>query len=293
VSKRVDPRFIETSSRRSALGRAAPTARLACCALLALVLGGCAGRDFVYHPVQHGATLEGLPATAYRLPSSAPTGTVSVASLGVETLATEDGPVPVLRTRFSIANEEDELAWALDVREVTLDLGAAGAQRPAFVNARVDDLPRLVVERGEQRTVDVFFWLPATSPDAASLPSFHVVWEVKAGVRHFATRTAFRRAEPAEARAWPREIAYSPYWWYDRAHHGSSYHLGGPFDTSWYPERGHSAGGSWLGLPTLPTLPVLSPHRVPALPRPATHNGSPVRGWRDVSANTPMMHHMQ
>lgn len=260
----------------------------------ALLLSGCATTPgFTYLPAEHGTVIQGIPATAYELPTAAPRGKVRVASLGVQDLETEEGDVPVLRTRFHVANVSDDDVWRFDVRDVEADLGAAGAQRPAFVNAPGNDLPRLTVPRGQERTLDIFFWLPESAPDAASLPGFHLLWELEVGLERLATRTPFRRATRTDPVSWPSDVAYSAYWWYDPLLHGSPYHMGGPFGPSWYWGAGYSVGASWYGSLVHPALPVASSGRIPAIPRVTSLGGLPAPARSPVPAWTPARPHLR
>jgi hypothetical protein len=261
-------------------------------AVTAVVLGllsvGCVTPTYVYRPAQSsGATASGLPVAHTPIPPDRPTGSVGVVALGVEDLPTEEGEVPVLRTRILVANDEDEAPWTLDVRDVRAEMGGAGPQGAAFVNAPSEEMPVLSVHRGVERAVDVFFWLPEGAPDADALPSFVVRWKVRTPSSEHEQATVFDRVEVAEP---PLSVVYSSYWWYDPMFYGSAFHMGGPFGPSWSWGPGFSFGGTWNAPILPPTAPVYSPDRVPASPRIGTPGGirvSPPRLSAPMRSFTP------
>jgi hypothetical protein len=230
-----------------------------------LMSTGCTTSVYTYRPAGNvGATVSGLPAAHYPLPPEQPTGALQVASPGVDDVDSDDGEFPALRARLVVANDAGDVPWALDVRDVHAEIGASGAQHPAFVNAAEEDMPIVSIPRGKERTVDVFFWLPEEVPGEESLPSFTVRWKVRTGAAEHEGRTTFERVEVVD-RAPPPAFAYAPYWWYDPLFYGSPFHMGGPWGPSLYWGSGFSFGATW-NAPLIQPVPPVRSDRIPATP---------------------------
>ena len=173
--------------------------------LFAVAAGGCGTGEYAYQPtVPSRARIEAVHtpssradviyAARYRLPESAPRGGVRVSSFGLGvvqapagcTTTSQANAVPTLHLRLSVRNGTDEQPWTLDTRDILLSTGGESLH-PLFVNADAGALPLVAVQRGERRTVDVYFPVPATRD------RFEVAWRVTTGTGVVAERTPFRR----------------------------------------------------------------------------------------------------
>jgi hypothetical protein len=173
--------------------------------LVAAVATGCGAGEYAYQPtVPSRARIEAVnsPSTRadviyaarYRLPESTPRGGVRVASFGLGQVQAPAGcasspladTVPALHLRLTVRNGADERPWTLDTREILLSTSGPPAH-PLFVNTDAGALPLVTVRRGERRTVDVYFPIPAARD------RFEVAWRVTTGAGVVAERTPFRR----------------------------------------------------------------------------------------------------
>lgn len=188
--------------------------------VLAILVAGCATNEaYIYSP--EGATRwsDGRPAAVSMIPPEAPQGDVQVSSFGITEL-TPDGasPVEALHVRMIVTNNGDELPWTIDTREVLVDVAREGRSRALFVNTDIATLPIVEIGRGQRRTLDFYFPVPANVDDEEDMPAFDVLWQVNTNKRPFASRTAFRALERYEDAAASQVVLVSgwgPYWWYN------------------------------------------------------------------------------
>jgi hypothetical protein len=183
-------------------------------------VGGCAETSYVYRPAQPAtAMMSGLPAAQYAIPRERPTGQVFVLSSGVTEITVTGGPIPVLFVRLVVSNNSDEAAWSLDTRQQAL-LIAGQRVTPAYINPYKQPLPIMQIPRGERRTVDLYYPLPAGAENNDEVPAFDVEWSVQTGDRQVAERTPFDRlsVDPAYGGAYYAYYGrpvWGPYGWYD------------------------------------------------------------------------------
>jgi hypothetical protein len=190
-----------------------------------LLLLACSEDKYVYRPAEQAtATVGGLPAGRYAIPPERPLGTVLVASSGIVELGFPNKvKAKVLAIRMVVANNGDD-TWVVDTREQRVIVIGAGESRPAYVNADEHGPPVLHIPRGQKRSIDLYYPLPANVQDPAHLPEFDLAWEVRTGERLVTERTPFDRLriEPAPP---PYDYAWGapPYWWYDPLWLGPTY----------------------------------------------------------------------
>jgi hypothetical protein len=177
--------------------------------------------DYYYRPAeQSNATVNGFPAAHYNVPAQAPKGDVRVSTFGLTKIEQANGDKPrFLHVRMVVANNSDLAPWTVDTREQVLKLGNAGQSRPAFANSDNGQLPQAEVPVGGQRTLDLYYPLPANLQRASRLPQFDLSWKVQTPEQLVAERTPFERiyvdyypyyyGYPSVA------FGYGPYWWYD------------------------------------------------------------------------------
>jgi hypothetical protein len=189
--------------------------------LLATISAGCAATPaYLYAP--EGATLwgDGRPIAVSPIPPEAPRGDVQLSSFGITEL-TPDGvnPVEALHVRMLVTNNGDDPPWTIDTGEVVLDLAGAGRSRAIFVNTDVVTLPVVSIARGERKTLDFYFPVPADVSDERALPAFDVLWQVITSVRPFASRTTFRAIERFDEQRTSMQVVlvsgWGPFWWFN------------------------------------------------------------------------------
>lgn len=185
-----------------------------------LGLAACASQYYYQPAEQATATVTGYPAARYGVPPEQPRGDVRVATLGIARIdmGGEEG-VPSLHVRMVVSNDNGVGPWALDTREVLVQIAGMRPLAPAFVNASAAELPVVQIAPGERRTVDLFYPLPDEMSKASHLPALDVVWRVQTEAREVAERTPFERIriEPTydAALVYGYGFGVTPYWWYD------------------------------------------------------------------------------
>ena len=126
-------------------------------------------------------------------------------------------------------------------REQVVDLDGYGQSVPAYASANAGSAPpAITVSPMGKRVVDLFFPLPAQLQRAERLPSFDVVWKLRAEDKEIAERTPFER------------IAVEPPPSYDPIYdYGADYYWGPPyFYDPLYGNRGYYRGaGRYAGHP--------------------------------------------
>jgi hypothetical protein len=186
--------------------------------LASVALFGCASGTYLYSPAQQANAREnGLPANLSQVPPERPYGNVVIASPGIVRMKFHDDvKTRMLSVRMVITNNQDDVPWKIDTREVRAILSGVGEVAPAYVNTNVP-LPVIEVPRGEKRTLDLYYPLPPEAQNAKQVPEFDVVWQVQTGERLVAQRTPFERLElmPVYADVYYNGWTYAPFWWHD------------------------------------------------------------------------------
>jgi hypothetical protein len=193
--------------------------RLAICSsIVSAVLFGCSS-EYLYSPAEMAnARLGSLPADRYQIPPERPLGTVVVASPGVVKMKFQgDVKTRMLSVRMVVTNNQDDVVWRIDTREVRAIIAGVGEAAPAYVNSDVRQLPVIEVPRGEKRSFDLFYPLPPDMQDPKRVPEFDLAWQVQTGPRLVAERTPFERLkiEPMYADVYYNGWSYAPVWWHD------------------------------------------------------------------------------
>jgi hypothetical protein len=85
----------------------------------------------------------------------------------------------------------------VDTRELRLSLPGEGESRPAFVNTDAGKPPIILIPSGAERTLDLFYPLPADLKDGDEVDEFTIRWAVTTGSGLIARRTPFEEEEPA------------------------------------------------------------------------------------------------
>jgi hypothetical protein len=209
----------------------------------ALMLGGCAENAYLYRPAQQAtAVVSGLPAARYPVPAERPTGEVLVLSSGVTEIKPSDVPTRALFVRLVVTNNSDDAAWGVDTRR---QIAVLGGQRisPSYVNAYGQALPVIQVPRGDKRTIDLYYPVPAGMESNGDVPQFDVAWNIQTSGRLVAERTSFdrMRVEPAYVARGPYGYGYygyGPGWPYP-------YYGYGWYDPFWGPRYGIGIHSHW------------------------------------------------
>jgi hypothetical protein len=210
-------------------------------AIAAVMLGGCAENRYLFRPSQQAtAQVSGLPAARYSIPPEKPMGEVLVLSSGVTEIKPENVSQRALFARLIVTNNSDDTTWRLDTRK---QLAVVGNNRiaPTYVNTFGQPIPVIEIAKGEKRTIDFYFPVPAGTETNGDLPQFDLSWHVETGTRPIAERTSFDRykVEPVYSGGyygygygygWP----YYPYHW-------------GYYDPFWGPRFNVYYGGGWGG----------------------------------------------
>jgi hypothetical protein len=144
--------------------------------------------------------------------SSAPRGTIELASFGTAELVPDEGsPIDALHVRMSVTNIADDTPWAIDLSAATV-----GGVHPVFVNSDLTTLPIAVVGRGERRTVDMYF------PTAEQPTGFDFACPLKTSAGRIEARARFVRdaaTKPASA-----TLGVATAWWSNPAYPWSTYY---------------------------------------------------------------------
>jgi hypothetical protein len=153
------------------------------------------------------------------VPPEAPQGKVEVTSFGITEIKPDgDGPVAALHVRLAIANDGDAAPWTVTTSDQLVEISGEGRSRPIFVNTDVESLPTLSVAQHERRVLDLYYPLPTSIRDEASLPAFDFLWQLNTPTRPFSSRTHFQRVEQEPPAGQAEVVLWSgwgPYWWYD------------------------------------------------------------------------------
>jgi hypothetical protein len=230
------------------------------------VLGACSENTYLFRPAQQAtAQVSGLPAARYSIPPERPQGEVLVVSTGVTEIKPNNAAQRALFARVIVTNNTDETTWRLDTRK---QAAVFGNQRvaPTYVNTFGESLPVIEISKGEKRTIDFYFPLPAGTETNGDIAQFDLSWNVDTGTRAIAERTAFDRykVEPFYRTAYYGGVYgpyyypygrwgwYDPYWgpgWgagygmYGRGFYGGGFY-GGGFYGGGYGGGGYGGGGS-------------------------------------------------
>lgn len=174
--------------------------------LASAALFGCSSADkFLYSPSEQAtATVDGFPASRYGIPPERPLGTVLVASPGVVDMKFEGGvKTRMLSARMIVMNNQDDVPWKIDTREVRAAIAGVGETAPAYVNADRQELPVIEVRPGQKQTIECFFPLPPSTQGAKHLPEFDLVWQVPYERTRRGGANAFREARARSGRPRP------------------------------------------------------------------------------------------
>jgi hypothetical protein len=158
----------------------------------------------------------------YPIPAASPRGEVQLSSAGVVDLQLAEAapPTRALHVRMIVANDADPSSWLVDTRSQLVSIDGEGQSRPSFANSDVGTLPSLSVARGERRTIDLYYTLPAALQNETLVPRFELDWQVTAGRELVAQQTTFA-AEGADTSYASADVhlvlvpGWAPYWWYD------------------------------------------------------------------------------
>ena len=198
--------------------------------------------QYAYVPVTNATVIAGHVAADYPIPKEAPRGDVRVASYGIADVGggSRDDRVRALHLRLTLIDNSDR-AWTMDTREQLVDLDGYGQSVAAYASANAGSAPpAITVTPMGKRVVDLFFPLPPELQRAERLPTFDVVWKVRADDKDISERTPFERisVEPP--------ASYDPIYDY-----GAEYYWGPPyFYDPLYGNRGYYRGaGRYAGHP--------------------------------------------
>jgi hypothetical protein len=189
----------------------------------ALFVGaGCAAAEdpYVYRPEQASVLVDGLPGTRYPAPPETPQGEVRIASFGVTEIGESAGApgIAALHVRMVVANNGDATPWQIDTRTQEIEVPGEGRSAPLYINGNFAPAPVVSVAWREQRTIDLYFPLPATVNGSLQLPRFDFLWQVQTGQRMVADRTVFERQEAEDPVVYRRVTVvagWGPWWWYN------------------------------------------------------------------------------
>jgi hypothetical protein len=229
-------------------------------AIASLTLGACAEGNYLYRPAQQAtATVSGLPAARYAIPAERPQGEVLVVSSGVTEIKPNNTEMRALFVRVVISNNSDEAGWRLDTRKQMAVIAGQSPVAAAYANTFGQPLPVVEIARGEKRTIDFYFPLPAGTESSSDLPQFDLTWNVETGTRPIAERTSFDRfrVERIYTSPYYGYYGYAPYsrWGYYDPYWGPYYGVGvgiygyggGYYRGGGYYGGGHYGGGSYGG----------------------------------------------
>jgi hypothetical protein len=166
--------------------------------LLALAAAGCGGgAQYIYRPVAPSGYVASGPAAArYVLPASNPTGEVRLFAEGIETITNRATEITyhTLHVRMTVTNRSDTAPWLVDPRAQLADLPARGWTAPLVAAIRRHTISWPVeVAPGAQRTLDLYYPLPAQAPKAERIPDFTLAWQVAVPGNLVAEQTTFAR----------------------------------------------------------------------------------------------------
>jgi hypothetical protein len=196
---------------------------------LTLLATACYGSDaVVYTPTGASAWNDGYPAAVIALPPGAPAGRVEVASFGfVELTPADVSPITTLHVRIAVANTTGERPWNVDVAGATIRVGDSES-RTLLANGDLPTLPVALVERGESRTIDLYFALPPGVRDEEDLGELDFSVQLGTLGRMVRAQTHFTRREPTEVagvRRDPVRVAgWGSQWWADPSYPWPTFH---------------------------------------------------------------------
>ena len=219
------------------------------------LLGACADNTYLFRPAQQAtANVSGLPAARYSIPPEKPQGEVLVVSTGVTEIKPENSPQRALFARVIVTNNTDETPWRIDTRKQAAVFGN-NRVAPTYVNTFGEALPIVQIAKGEKRTLDFYFPVPAGTETNGDISQFDLSWNVETSGREIAERTAFDRykVEPVYRSAYasgPYVYPYGRWGWYDPYY--GPYPYWGPsvgvyYGTGWGWGRGYYGGGYYGG----------------------------------------------
>jgi hypothetical protein len=216
-----------------------------------LAIAACAS-TYVYRPAvtTTAATVDGRVASYYAIPPEAPRGDVRVVTMGFAQIEQRDTPnsaVQALHVRLVVANNS-EAPWKLDTREQRAVLPKFGESSPAYAKTDSGTPPEVPIPPLTERTVDLYYPLPAGMQKASALPAFDVLWAVDTGTRKVVERTPFERLEVEPVEPYGGYAVFTEPDWYN-----PTYATGGVY------------GGSWG--PVVVTRPVVLRQRIVVAPR--------------------------
>ena len=208
-------------------------------AAAATLLGGCAENRYLFRPSQQAtAQVSGLPAARYAIPPERPQGEVLVVSTGVTEIKPDNVKQRALFARVIVSNNSDDTTWQLDTRKQAAAMGNSRIP-PTFVNTFGQALPVIEIPKGEKRTIDFYFPLPAGTESNGDIPQFDLSWSIETGTRTIAERTSFDRyrVEPVYTSGY-----YGGYWGYPYYPY-----RWGMYDPFWGPYYGGGWGRGYYG----------------------------------------------
>ena len=234
-------------------------------AVAGAVLGGCAETNYLYRPSQQAtAQVSGLPAARYAIPPERPQGEVLVVSTGVTEIKPDNATTRALFARVIVSNNSDDAPWSLDTRKQAAVFGG-NRVAPTYVNTFGEPLPVVQIAKGEKRTIDFYFPVPAGTETNGDLPQFDLSWNIDTGTRPIAERTSFDRyrVEPVYSGGYygygygygyPGYYPYSRWGWYDpfwgprySIYYGGGWGYGGYGHGHWGGYGGGGYGGGGFG----------------------------------------------
>jgi hypothetical protein len=163
--------------------------------LFSVMTVGCATQKYGFRPVGPVATVEaGFPASHYAIPPESPRGEVFVTSFGTREIDAGGGArSQLIHVRLAVANQQGETSWTVDPTQQLLVTPSGPPQRPDFLEIDGRSAGPTNVDRGQKRVFDLYYRLPSGVRDASALAGFELQWQVNAGAKVVAERTAFMR----------------------------------------------------------------------------------------------------
>jgi hypothetical protein len=149
--------------------------------------------------------------------------------------AKDKDEVPVLLLKMIISNQESDATWTVDPQSQFISYpNYDGKIAPVYAQSDMAMSPTLVINRGEMRTLNLYFRLPENRKSESEIPEFDFRWQVRAGDRPVEVTTSFDRItiEPYAVGPWPY---YYPYYYphYDSPAFWPYFTFG--FDYGWDP----------------------------------------------------------
>jgi len=161
--------------------------------LACLLVAACGGTQDVYAPRQPHLARDG---GIYPRTPVPPNGEVRIASQGVRRISSSEGAqVDALLVRMTVTND-GERPWSIDTRVQFMQLPTGFRARPLLVRSPGAVGPVLDVGCRDRRVVDLYYVLPPAG--LASLPSFDLLWQIRAGDRVISRRTELQRVRVAQ-----------------------------------------------------------------------------------------------